>query len=203
MCLEALHAPCSPTSQIITIINMKKRIILSMALALAATLPGRLTDVPIQSASGKGGFSIPCTELVSMGPDDYWGAAIRLIGPGPDGRKTYYLLIDGGEMYTKVRMDRYFTWRDAYEKGADEPDEEMSAFLGCPAVACDGGWVIDPGDFYSVERSGTMENYYYLSIEPLEPQETSEPTDAAEDISSAAEESPAPETEQEGEQTHG
>ena len=171
--------------------------------ALAATLPGRLTDVPIQSASGKGGFSIPCTELVSMGPDDYWGAAIRLIGPGPDGRKTYYLLIDGGEMYTKVRMDRYFTWRDAYEKGADEPDEEMSAFLGCPAVACDGGWVIDPGDFYSVERSGTMENYYYLSIEPLEPQETPEPTDAPEDISSGAEESPAPETEQEGEQTHG
>ena len=169
---------------------------------LASLLPGRITDVPIRSASGRGGFSIPCTELISMGPDDYFGAAIRFIGPGPDGRRTYYLLIDGGEMYTRVRMDRYFTWRDAYEKGAEEPDAEMSAFLGCPAVACDGGWVIDPGDFYSVERSGTLENYYYLSIEPLEPLETPSPTELPESAeASEAAQSPAPETERE--ENHG
>jgi len=167
----------------------------------ASLLPDRIVDVPITGASGRGGFTIPCTQLVDFGPDENWGAVIRLIGPGPDGRKCRYLLIDGGEMYASVRMDRYFSWRDAYEKGVNEPDEEMTAFLGCPAVAYDGGWVLDPGDFYSIERSGTLENYYYLSIEPIEPPATPEPTEAPEEMPPAEE---LPETQtQEGEADNG
>ena len=104
-------------------------------------------------------------------------------------------------MYTKVRMDRYFTWRDAYEKGVNEPDEEMTAFLGCPAVECDGGWVLDPGDFYSVERSGTLENYYFLSIEPLEPPATPEPTEEPAETTAPTDESEA--QAQEGEAENG
>ena len=167
----------------------------------ASLLPDRIVDVPINGASGRGGFTIPCTRLVDFGPDDDWGGAIRLIGPGPDGRQCRYLLIDGGEMYTKVRMDRYFTWRDAYEKGVNEPDEEMTAFLGCPAVECDGGWVLDPGDFYSVERSGTLENYYFLSIEPLEPPATPEPTEEPAETTAPTDESEA--QAQEGEAENG
>ena len=167
----------------------------------ASLLPDRIVDVPITGASGRGGFTIPCTRLVDFGPDDDWGGAIRLIGPGPDGRQCRYLLIDGGEMYTKVRMDRYFTWRDAYEKGVNEPDEEMTAFLGCPAVECDGGWVLDPGDFYSVERSGTLENYYFLSIEPLEPPATPEPTEEPAETTAPTDESEA--QAQEGEAENG
>lgn len=167
----------------------------------ASVLPERLVDVPITGASGRGGFTIPCTQLIDLGPDETWGAAVRLIGPGPDGRACRYLLIDGGEMYTKVRMDRYFTWRDAYEKGVNEPDEEMTAFLGCPAVACDGGWVLDPGDFYSTDLSVALENYYYLSIEPLEPPATPEPSEEPAETAASTD---APEQQaQEGEDDNG
>ncbi len=60
----------------------------------------------------------------------------------------------------------------------------MTAFLGCPAVKVDGGWVLDPGDFYSPSAGEVMENYYYLSTQVLTsaptptPEPTPEPTEA-------------------------
>ena len=72
----------------------------------------------------------------------------------------------------------------------------MTAFLGCPAVACDGGWVLDPGDFFSSSSGEMMENYYFLSTQLLTPAPTPEPTPEP-----APTETPADTTE--GEASHG
>ena len=143
---------------------------------LAAILPGKLVDFPVSTTSGRGGFSIPCTRLLEMRRSEGLGAVIRLIGPGPKGEELLYSLVSGAALYENVRTDRYFTWREAYENGWLEPDEEMTAFLGCPAVKADGGWILDPGDFYSPTGEGTMENYYFLGTEILTPAPTPEPT---------------------------
>lgn len=164
--------------------------------ARASTLGSLLADDPLADASGNGGFAIPCTRLLEMRRSEAFGAIIRLVGPGPKGGEMAYSLVDGAALYTHVRMDRYFTWREAYEKGAAEPDEEMSAFLGCPAVAADGGWVIDVGGFYSAALDATLENYYFLSAETLTAPEP-EPTPSPEPT-----EEPAEEPEQQ-EEAHG
>ena len=143
---------------------------------LAAILPGSLVDQSVGTPSGRGGFSIPCTRLLEMRRSEGLGAVIRLIGPGPKGEELLYSLVDGAMLYENVRSDRYFTWREAYEKGWLDPDAEMTAFLGCPAVRADGGWILDPGDFYSSTAGGVMENYYFLSTEVLTPAPTPEPT---------------------------
>ena len=153
--------------------------------SLASLLPGRLVDFPVGSASGRGGFSIPCTRLLEMRRSESFGAIIRLVGPGPkEGEELLYSLMNGAMMYEDVRIDHYLDWREAYENGWLEPDEEMTAFLGCPAVKVDGGWVLDPGDFYSPSAGELMENYYYLSTQVLTPaptptpEPTPEPTEA-------------------------
>ena len=143
---------------------------------LAAILPGRLVDFPVSEASGRGGFTIPCTRLLEMRRSEGLGAVIRMIGPGPKGEEMLYSLVSGAALYDNVRTDRYFKWREAYENGWLAPDEEMTAFLGCPAVKADGGWVLDPGDFYSPSAGEMMENYYFLSTEVLTPAPTPEPT---------------------------
>ena len=165
--------------------------------ARAASLGSLLTDEPMADASGKGSFAIPCTRLLEMRRSEALGAIIRLVGPGPEGGEAVYSLVNGGALYTNVRMDRYFTWREAYEKGAAEPDETMSAFLGCPAVAADGGWVIDVGGFYSPTLDATLENYYFLSCELLTPPEP-DPTPTPEPTAEGAAESETPQEETNG-----
>ncbi len=152
---------------------------------IASVLPGSIVDFPVGSASGRGGFSIPCTRLLEMRRSEAFGAVIRFTGPGPKGEELLYTLVDGAMLYENVRSDRYFTWREAYENGWLEPDEEMTAFFGCPAVKADGGWVLDPGDFYSPSAGETMENYYFLSVEVLTPAPT--PTPEAEPMETPAE----------------
>lgn len=144
--------------------------------SLASLLPGRLCDAPLPSASGRGGFAIPCARLLEMRRSEGLGAVIRLVGPGPQGEELLYSLVSGAMLYENVRTDRYFTWREAYEKGWLEPDAEMTAFLGCPAVKADGGWVLCPGDYYSPSADAVMENYYFLSTELLSPAPTPVPT---------------------------
>ena len=143
---------------------------------IASVLPGSVVDYPVSSASGRGGFTIPCTRLLEMRRSEAFGAVLRFIGPGPKGEELLYVLVDGAMLYENVRSDRYFTWREAYENGWLEPDAEMTAFFGCPAVKADGGWILDPGDFYSPSTGEVMENYYFLSTEVLTPAPTPTPT---------------------------
>lgn len=144
--------------------------------ATAAILPGSLVDYPVGTASGRGGFAIPCTRLLEMRRSEVFGGIIRIVGPGPKGEELLYSLMSGAMMYEDVRIDHYLDWREAYESGWLEPDAEMTAYLGCPAVKIDGGWVLDPGDFYSPSAGEMMENYYYLSTQVLTPAPTPEPS---------------------------
>ncbi len=150
------------------------------AQGVASILPGRLVDFPVGGASGRGGFSIPCTRLLEMRRSEAYGAIIRFVGPGPKpGEELLYALVDGGMMYEIGHMKDYFKWREAYENGWLEPDADMTAFLGCPAVKVDGGWILDPGEFWSSTAGEAMENYYYLSVQVLTaaPTPTPEPTE--------------------------
>ena len=165
--------------------------------ALAALLPGSLCDLPLRDASGVGGFSLPCTRLLELRRSEAYGAILRFTAEGPDGGEAVYSLISGAALYTDVRMDRYFTWREAYEKNGAEPDPDMSAFVGCPAVAADGGWIIDVGGFYNASLDATLENYYFLSYEYLTPP----PTPTPEPTPESAEEAETPDAQQE--ETHG
>ena len=145
--------------------------------SLAASLPGKLVDAPVGAPSGRGGFTIPCSRLLEMRRSEVFGGIIRLVGPGPkEGEELLYSLMNGAMMYEDVRIDHYLDWREAYENGWLDPDPEMTAFLGCPAVKVDGGWVLDPGDYYSPSAGETMENYYYLSTQVLTPAPTPTPT---------------------------
>ena len=144
--------------------------------SLAATLPGTLADYPVGASAGRGGFAIPCTWLKETRRSDDYGALIRFVGPGPKGGEMEYTLISGAAMYDYVRSDYYFGWREDYEKGWLEPDPDMTAFLGCPAVKVDDGWVLDPGDFYSSSADEVMENYYCLVVQILTPAPTPTPT---------------------------
>ena len=153
--------------------------------SLASLLPGKLVDFPVGNSSGRGGFTIPCTRLLEMRRSESFGGIIRFVGPGPkEGEELLYSLMNGAMMYEDVRIDHYLDWREAYESGWLEPDADMTAFLGCPAVKVDGGWVLDPGDFYSPSAGEVMENYYYLSTQVLTsaptptPEPTPEPTEA-------------------------
>ena len=78
-----------------------------------------------------------------------------------------------------------------------EPDPDMSAFVGCPAVAADGGWIIDVGGFYNASLDATLENYYFLSYEYLTPP----PTPTPEPTPESAAETETPDAQQE--ETHG
>ena len=145
---------------------------------IASILPGKLVDFPVGEGSGRGGFTIPCSRLLEMRRSEAYGSIIRLVGPGPNGEEMLYSLVSGGALYEYARTgtDRYFTWREGYENGWLTPDEQMTAFLGCPAVACDGGWVLDAGSFYSSSAQAEMENYYFLGAELRTPAPTPEPT---------------------------
>ena len=162
--------------------------------SMAAVLPGKVVDFPVGETSGRGGFSIPCARLLEMRRSEGLGAVLRFIGPGRDGEELLYSLVSGAALYENVRTDRYFTWRQGYENGWLGPDEDMTAFLGCPAVECDGGWVLDPGSFYSRTTDSTMENYYFLGVELLNPPPTPKPT---------PEPSPEPSAQQKGETNNG
>ena len=145
---------------------------------LSSVLPGRVTEASVGESAGRGGFTIPCTRLLEMRSSDAYGSIIRFIGPGPKGEELLYSLVNGAALYEHALTgtDRYFTWRAGYEDGWLAPDEDMTAFLGCPAVACDGGWVLDAGSFYSRSTGAVMENYYFLSTQVLTPAPTPEPT---------------------------
>ena len=146
--------------------------------SIASVLPGKLLDFPVGEGSGRGGFTLPCSRLLEMRRSEAYGSIIRLVGPGPKGEEMLYSLVDGAALYEHALTgtDRYFTWREGFENDWLDPDEEMTAFLGCPAVACDGGWVIDAGSFYSDSAGAEMENYYFLGAEVRTPAPTPEPT---------------------------
>ena len=144
--------------------------------SIASVLPGKLVDFPVGEGSGRGGFTLPCSRLLEMRRSELYGSVIRLVGPGPNGEELLYSLVDGAALYEYAGAERYFVWREGYENGWLDPDESMTAFLGCPAVACDGGWVIDAGSFYSSSAAAEMENYYFLGTEVLTPAPTPEPT---------------------------
>ena len=132
-----------------------------------ALLPSRVVDVPGSSASGNGGFSIPCTRLIGMARDGFH-YYLEWIGQDAEGKEIRYVLHNEAVSFNDGEDEPLAAWRDAYEAGKKTPDAEMSAFIGCPAVAYEGGWLVNPGKFYVDRSDAMMENYYYLTVEPVE-----------------------------------
>lgn len=130
-----------------------------------ALLPDRVVDVPGSSASGNGGFSIPCTRLIGMARDGlhYY---LEWIGNNSEGEAVRYILHNDGPAYDDGENEPFMSWKTAYEAGKKTPDEAMSAFIGCPAVAFEDGWLIQPGKIYLNRTNSMADNYYYLTVEP-------------------------------------
>lgn len=153
---------------------------------LEAILPDHLSMLAEADTPAGGCFTIPCTRLEEMSLSSDFGEVIRMEGMAPDGGRARYTILNGAALYTDVRMDYYFAWRKAYEE-AEEADEEMSAFLGCRAVAYEGAWIIDAGSFYAADTDSTMENYYYLVCDVYAPAVTPEPSPGPDEIQPDAE----------------
>ena len=132
-----------------------------------ALLPDKLVEASGGASTGNGSFSIPCTRFIGMNMrDEGLMQMLEWIGEGPEGESARYLLRNAAWLYSEGEDEPFQSWRDAYEAGKKTPDEAMSAFIGCTAVAYEEGWLIQPGRFY-LNRGGSMtDNYYYLTVEP-------------------------------------
>ena len=135
---------------------------------LAAILPDCLIDFPVREASA-GGFTLPCEKLLDMADTEDGTSQLRLAGPGLRSEPTLYTLLNGGTAYLAGNRTRYQAWREAYEAGKKTPDTTITEFLGCPAVAYEGGWLLNPGTFYNPDTDTPFPNYYYLTMDPWTP----------------------------------
>ena len=134
---------------------------------LASLLPTRLVEASGGAATGNGSFSIPCTRLIGKNMrDEGLMQTLEWIGAGPEGESVRYLLRNAAWLYSGGEDEPFRSWRDAYEAGKKTPDEAMSAFIGCTAVAYEDGWLIQPGRFYLNRGNSMTDNYYYLTVEP-------------------------------------
>ena len=137
---------------------------------LTALLPDRVADQPERYAVVDGSFSIPCTRLLGMSRYDTQGSSYDefvWLGTDADGQPVRYTLRNvaiAADYHGKT--ETYDKWRDAFEAGRKTPDESMSAFIGCRAVAYEGGWLLCPGKVHFSKINSMANNYYYLTMRP-------------------------------------
>lgn len=130
----------------------------------AALLPTRIAEGTEHFASYNGRFSISCSRLLSLESDDAGHAAMRWLGENADGETVLYTLRNNAVASENGETGTFKAWKDAFEAGKATPDREMSDFLGCRAVAWEGGWLLNPASVY-LNSSSMVENYYYLTVE--------------------------------------
>ena len=139
-------------------------------------LPDRIVNYPVENAEQKnGGFSLPCEsieELLLMDMETQ-GAILRFVGESPEGERVLYTVTPGAMKATNQKgwgedNSWFADWDKAFQAGCGHPDETMSNFLGAPAVAYEGGWLLNPGSYTGFVGSSPVDaqEYYYLTMEP-------------------------------------
>ena len=139
-------------------------------------LPDRIVNYPVENTDQKNGdFAFPCESLeeLLLTSVDYDGASLRFVGESPDGERVLYTVTPGAmKAFNQQNWGEDSSWFDDWEKafqaGCEHPDETMSEFLGAPAVAYEGGWLLNPGSYLRfVGRSSEVaQEYYFLTMEP-------------------------------------
>lgn len=135
-------------------------------------LPDRIADYPVGFSLNKKHFSIPCSELLSVGMedlpwlDDYYAPAIRFKGSGPDGKGYVYSLYNGGETHKNNAVGYVeplsYDLNRAYRDEEAAVDSVMSDFIGAKAVEYQDGWLILVGN---IDPNGKEKQLYFLTME--------------------------------------
>lgn len=131
-------------------------------------LPQTLVDYPVGGVNKKdGNFSLYCKRLLSFGWYDDSPGILRLIGESPDGEEVIITIRNGGLIAREEDQAKLKAWMSAFTREKERPDKNMSDYLGCTAVAYQDGWLLHPGTVHG--QNGDYENYYYLTMEPVNP----------------------------------
>ena len=131
-------------------------------------LPQTLVDYPAGGVNKEdGNFSLYCKRLLSFGWYDDSPGILRLIGENPDGEEVIITIRNGGLIAREGEQAKLKAWMSAFTRGRENPDKNMSDYLGCTAVAYQDGWLLHPGSVHG--QNGDYENYYYLTMEPISP----------------------------------